>query len=287
MEENQGVNESASPADDKGVSSEGVQVASPTTESGVTAESPTAGRTLENLAAEMHRRDEARQKQLDSVLAWIGSQGAQQRPQPQAAPQSQEPSDDDLWALAQQGDRQAFETYQRRIARREVQQASGAQNRTNLVSAQLNALVNRYTVLRDPSHPLTQTVQQAYALLVNAGYAQGPETLLEATKTAIADRPDLITEIYSQAPQAREQTRQSASTRAQSGVTGSTVRQGSAPAPQARITSEEARLAERMGVKDPKASKARFLKRQESGQSNLGAVGGFPSVIQEMEGFDK
>jgi len=280
-----GVNDAGSPPE--GVVSEDVTpAASSTAEPGVTADSPPAGRTLENVVAEMHRRDSERQKQLDSVLAWIGSQGAVRQAPPQAAPQpSQEPSNDDLWALAQNGDRQAFEALQRRIARQEVAQQYGQQSRATLVSSQLNALVTKYAALRDTSHPLTQTAQQAYALLLQAGHPAGAETLLEATLTAIADRPDLIVELYNQAPQAREQTRQSATTRAQAGVTGSTVRQTPTQAPQARISTDEAKLASRMGTKDPKGAKERFLKRQESGQSNLGAVGGFPSVIKEMEGM--
>ena len=268
----------------EGVVPEDVGPAASSPAEGVTAASPPAGRTLENVVAEMHRRDTDRQKQLDSVLAWIGSQGAMRQAPAQATPQpSQEPSDDDLWALAQQGDRQAFETYQRRIARREIGQQYGQQTRANLVQAQLNTLVTKYPVLRDMAHPLTQTVQQAYALLVQAGYPAGPDTLLEATKTAIADRADLVAELYNQGSQTREQTRQSTSTRAQSGVTGSTVRQSSPTTPPARMSTDEAQLASRMGIKDPKGAKARFLKRQESGQSNLGAVGGFPSVIQERE----
>jgi hypothetical protein len=237
---------------------------------------------------ELQRRDQERSKQLDAILAWIGASGAQRQQAATPAAQSRtEPSDDDLWAAAQQGDRQAFETYQRRIARREVAQVTTQQSRSNLVTQQLTVLVNKYPVLRDSSHPLAQTAQQAYALLLRAGYPAGEGTLLEATKTAIADRPDLVSDIYSQGAQAREGSRSQASARAQSGVTGSTVRQGSQAAQAPRLTRDEANLAERMGVKDPKAAKARFLKRQESGQSNLGAVGGYPSVIAEMEEFDK
>jgi len=66
---------------------------------------------------------------------------------------------------------------------------------------------------------------------------------------------------------------------------GGTTRQGGSNQPQRKaISEEEKKLAERMGVKgDPAKAKERFLKRQESGQSNLGAIGGYPSVIRDME----
>ena len=236
-------------------------------------------RPLQNVVGEYKRKQDKIQQQLDAVLQWIATQN-QPRPAPvAAAPDSNQgaASDEDLWALAQQGDRQAFDMYQQRIADRRIAERLTEQNRAAIVGNQLNALVGRYPVLRDPSHPLTQVVNQAYALYVQQGYPANQATLLEAAKTAIADRPDLVAELHTQGAQAREQARRDTSSRAQAGVTGASHRQDAAPRQGnvRQITPQEAQLAQRMGVKDPAKSKERFLQRQQDGRSNLGAVAGF------------
>lgn len=236
-------------------------------------------RPEKNWVAEFKRKQERQAQQLDAVLQWIATQQQPQRvtPAPQPAAASGQVSDDDLWAAAQGGDRQAFELYQQRIADRRISEQLTAQNRQQLVMGQLNALVGRYPVLRDPSHPLTQTVNQAYALLVQQGYPTGQATLLEAAKTAIADRPDLVAELHTAGAQAREQSRRTATQTAQAGVTGASHRQDASPRQGnvRQITRDEAALARRMGVSDPAKAKERFLKRQEAGQSALGAVSGY------------
>lgn len=245
-------------------------------------------RSTEQMFRELQRRDQERQKQIDAVLSWIQTSGQATRTQPAPAsvdPSHAEPTDDDLWTLAQNGDRQAFELYQRRIAQRELKTQTQQQSRANVIVAQIQALTNRYPVLRDPSHALTQTVQQAYTLLVQAGYGQDSSTLLEAMKTAIADRPDLIAELHGQAARAREHSRLSTTTRAQSGMMGSSPRQSTQEPVERQPSQEEIRLASRMGVKDIKKAKDAFMKRQETGRSSLGAIGGHPAIVKEMEDF--
>lgn len=231
-----------------------------------------------NWIAEFKRKQERTQQQLDAVLQYIATQAA--TPRVSAASPAASPaqlSDEDLWNAAQAGDRHAFELYQQRIADRRIAEQLTAQNRAQIVTGQLNALVARYPVLRDPSHPLTQHTNQAYTLLVQQGYPAGQATLLEAAKTAIADRPDLVAELHTQGQQAREQSRRTATSQAQTGVTGATYRQDPTPTrdQKTRVLPQEAQLAARMGIKDPKKAKERFLQRQQEGRSNLGAVAGF------------
>jgi hypothetical protein len=238
-----------------------------------------ADRPVQNIVAEFNRKlgktqDDLNRK-IDAVLQYLASGQQQARPsQPQG---KAELTDEDLWGMAQQGDRAAFEEYQRRIAAREFQQRSQVDRQNQMVVGQLNALVGRYPVLRDSNHALTQHAHQAYQLLVQNGYPANQATLLEATKTAIADRPDLVSEIYTQSGQAREQVRQTATSRAQAGATGvQHRREPSTPqTQQPRVSNASADLARKMGVKDPKGAKERFLKRQEDGRSSFGSVAAF------------
>jgi hypothetical protein len=226
---------------------------------------------------ELQRRDQERQKQLDQVLAYLVS-GQQQRQAPAVADRKDPPTDDELWALAQQGDREAFVEHQRRITQREMAQSNTVTRNTQMVQGQLAALANKYPMLNTPSHPLAQTMNQAYQLLTqNYGYPAGAATLLEAAKTAIAERPDLISEHYTQGAQAREQVRQDGTRRAASGQMGASHRQdaprGTSQTP--KVSTAEAQLAARMGVKDPAGAMSRFRKRQDAGQSSFGAVAAF------------
>jgi hypothetical protein len=244
---------------------------------GVTPDSPAGDRTQDQMFRELQRRDQERQKQLDQVLAYLVS-GQQQRQAgtSQTTPKAP-PTDEELWAQAQQGDRIAFEEYQGRIADRRIAQNSGVTRNQQMVTGQLTALVGKYPMLNNPAHPLAQTMQQAYQLLLqNYGYPAGQATLLEAAKTAIADRPDLVAEAYTQTAQAREQVRQDGTRRAQSGQMGATHRQDSRTnAGQPKVSPEQAQLAARMGIKDPAGAMARFRKRQEGGQSSFGSVAAF------------
>ena len=214
------------------------------------------------------------------------AQTVQQRPVP-AQQNVGIPTDDELWSRAQGGDRDAFIEHQRRISAREYEARQQTTGRQNMVEVQLSALAQKYPVLNDSSHPLTQKASTAYQLLVNNGYAPGRATLLEAAKTAIADSPDLVSDIYSQGSQAREHARQSGVRSAQSGVTGASYRNEPAPRREGSVretSPDEAALARRMGIKDPKASKERFLKRQQEGQSTIDPRM-LPIVERSMEQF--
>jgi hypothetical protein len=232
-------------------------------------------RPVQNIVGEFNRKFTKQQQQLDTVLQWIASQAVTQQPSRQAA--SDKPlTDQEVYALAQQGDQEAFAEWTRRQAQRVYQQENAQQNRARLVQGQLAALMGKYPVLSNPQHPLTQTVNQAYVLYVQNGYPAGQETLLEAAKTAIADRPDLIAELHGQGAQAREGARRSATQNAQTGVTGAAHRQQSTPQQQAKVlTPDQHALAKRMGIKDPQKAIKGFLSRQENGQSSLGGVRAF------------
>jgi hypothetical protein len=225
-----------------------------------------------NVLAEMNRKYSRLENQIGQVMTLL-SQQAQQPAQPQKG----QATDEELWSLAQQGDRSAFEMYQERIADRRAQALYERKAQEGLVDQQLNALAARYPVFNDTGHPLTQTVQSAYQIMVNRGYQPGKATLLDAMKTAIADRPDLVADMVGRSPEAA---RVSATRRAQAGQTGATVRD-SAPGARAgttRVTPQQAQLARAYGVKDPGKAIERFRERQESGRSNLGMVA---NAIQE------
>lgn len=268
---------SASEAQTTEATADSTQAPSVTGETGKT-------RPVENIVGEMNRKFGKTQqeiselgKRVDALLNYMAQAQQPQYQQPPAPrPAASEVTDEDLWERAKLGDRGAFDEYMARKARREVSQVTSVQNRQSLVASQLQALGAKYPMLNDPSHPLTQTAQTAYQLLVRSGYPAGQETLLEAAKTAIADRPDLVSEYYSQTASAREGVRRSATGSARTGQTGGTVRnEPAAPrAGQARpLTPEQLRLAKQMGVKDPQGARERFLKRREQGISNVGAVG--------------
>jgi hypothetical protein len=222
---------------------------------------------------ELQRKQAAQDQKLDQVLGYIATLAQPRTVEPDG--NKKELTDQELWEAAQQGDREAFVLHQQRITDRRIAQSSQAQNRTNITDGQLRALFSRYPMLSDPNHKLTQVVNQAYGMYVQAGYAAGKETMLEAAKTAIADNPELIADIVQTAP--RGTTRQIGRT-SQSGVTGVSHNRGNSNVggqKKLTITPEEAALAKRMGVKDPLKAKENFLKRNAEGTSSLGAVSAF------------
>lgn len=277
MAEVPGVNAADSPTEGMQVQEPDVNAQSSSAQA-VNADSAT-DRPEQNWQREFQRKVDRQQQQLDQVLAYlVAGQQQTQRTEPKGPV-----TDEELWAQAQQGDRVAFEEYQRRIAAKVVAQDAQVTRRQQMVRGQLQALVAKYPVLQNPAHPLAQTMNQAYQLLLGAGYAPGEETLVEAAKTAIADRPDLVAEHYTQSSQAREQVRQDSTRRAQSGAMGGTIR--TAPRANANavpsVSEAEQSLAQRMGVKDPAGAMKRFRERQAKGQSSFGAVAAF---IPDQEG---
>ena len=238
-------------------------------------------RTIDNVYGEFNRkfgRIETMVENMAQVMLALqqNSQPAVKSPAPGNQGQR---SMEELYQAAASGDRAAYDEYHTRLAAQQYEQRSLQDRKAQMVTTQLNTLVGKYPVLRDANHPLTQAAHQAYAIMTQNGYPADTSTLLEAAKTAIADRPDLVSEIYAQPAQNREQVRQTATLRAQTGVMGGSVRQDSTPPAGASnvkpLTPAEIALARRMGVKDPLGAKERFLKRQEMGQSSLGSVSAF------------
>jgi hypothetical protein len=234
-------------------------------------------RPVQNVVAEFNRKFAKLQQQNEAILNWMASQAVTPQAPRQPAAQDKPLSDEDLYALAQQGDQAAFAEWTRRQSRQVYQQEAAQANKARLIQGQLSALIGKYPVLNNGQHPLTQVVTQAYNLYVQNGYPAGQETLLEAAKTAIADRPDLVAAEFNAGATAREGVRRSATQNAQSGVTGAAHRQQSPSAnTQAKtMTPDQRALAKRMGIKDPAKAVERFLQRQENGQSSLGGVRAF------------
>jgi hypothetical protein len=240
-----------------------------------------ADRPLQNHIAEFNRKYtkvERQQMEMNQRLDQIAQMLLSQHQIAQTPAPTPQDTDEMLWSRAQAGDRLAFEEYQRRIARREVQQDRTVNTRAQTVQAQMYALTQRYPVLNDSSHPLSQKTQYAYQLLVRSGYPASGETLLQAAMTAIADSPDLVADMHTKTATTRDAARRSATSLAQSGHTGATVRNEPAPAKDGvKLRAGEADLARRYGLSPDKAkaAKERFLERQAKGQSALGAVSGF------------
>src|SRR5947209_6860140 len=106
-------------------------------------------RPVQNVIAEFNRKYTKLQDQLNQVMQVVSQQH-----QAQQAPTKGPASDDELWQLAQQGDRTAFELYQERIADRRARAVMAEQNQANIVDQQLTSLAQRYPVFNDTGHPL-------------------------------------------------------------------------------------------------------------------------------------
>jgi len=238
-------------------------------------------------AGEFKRRFSRLEDQLNTAIQYMA---AQNRPaQAPAQTSVGEPTDEELYTLATQyagtpDGQRYYAEWTRRQARKEVQQAQQAQSGQNIVRGRLQKLMQQYPVLNDGSHPLTQAMNSKFQGFLAIGYPRNEGTLLEAAQEAISDNPHLVTELYSQTSRAGEHARQSATRSAQSGMTGSTVRQGPPRREgQAREATEaEVGLARRMNLmpnpKHPeektveqrvRGAKERFLKRQNEGLSTI------------------
>lgn len=231
-------------------------------------------RPVQNLKGEFDRKFGSIEQKLNAVVGYIAQQEAvkSQSPPPAKGKSKAELTDEELWELAKAGDKEAFDAHQERKAAQTYSKLRGLEQHQQLVDGQMTILAQKYPVLRDANHPLTQTANQAYGLLVKRGYPANADTLRQATLTAIADRPELVTEMYSQVSNAREGARRVSA--GNPGVTGASHRQDPpAQGSKMRVTPEELALARRMNVLDPVKAKERFLQRRASGQSNLGAVG--------------
>lgn len=245
-----------------------------------------AERPIENLAGEFNRKIGKLESKFDQLIATM-SAAQQQTARPAPLPQGLGAlTEDDLFARAQQGDKEAFAEWNERKANAVYERRQAMTNLTQMVTGQLQALNQQYPQLADPSHPLAQTAQQAYKLMTQQGYPQNIATQLDAIKTAIAGRPDLVAEIHQQGrAQVQEQSRQSASSRSAASQNSASYRRDEPSGkPQSlKVSQEEQLLARRMNIRDPKGAKERFLKRQEEGISKLGGVAAyFPSDVENF-----
>lgn len=225
-------------------------------------------RPVENVVAEMNRKFGQINQRMDTLTQYL----AQTQPaQPALSERDKPATNDELWELAKQGNREAFEVYQTRIAERVMQTGARQLEGQRMVEAQLQTLAARYPVLNDPSHPLSQHASAAYQSLLAAGAPQNRATLLDAVKTAIADRPDLVIAM-AQTPMIA---RPSGTSRARMGQTPATVQHSSPTPTPAKLNQKQLDLAKRMGVSDPAKSLERFHQRQADGKSSLGAVANY------------
>ena len=240
-----------------------------------------ADRPVQNVMGEFNRRFGAIDQKLNALTGYLAEKEAAAAQPPPPSPKGTSfatMTDDELWDLAKAGNKEAFDAHQDRRSAQTYQRMRGHEQHQDLVTGQTQIIHQKYPVLANPQHPLTQTAQAAYHLLQKRGYPATPATYLEAVKTAVVDRPDLVTEMHTQGARAREGARRVSA--GNSGVTGATVRQDD---PQTegriRVTPEQSAIAKRMNVKDPAAAIGRFIKRQETGESRFGAVAN--SIPQE------
>jgi hypothetical protein len=180
-------------------------------------------------------------------------------PQP-AAPATKpgDLSDDELWTMAQQGNRAAFEMYQERIADRKIQQRLQGQNKANLVGGQLQQLVAKYPELTQAGHVMNTRYQQFFTVLRNMGEPDGPQTYLDAALRAVADSRDVI----GAKPIAPART-------PMSGHMGAAHREPERQPAAPNVSGEEAALARKMGVKDPSKATTKFWERNKNGLNSV------------------
>lgn len=231
-----------------------------------------------NLKAEFDRKFEMLQRGLADLQQAVLSR---QAPAPVTPPSGQtEYTDPQLLDLARQGSNEAYQMYTQRQVQREIRQQAGTQARVQTALAQVNILVSKYPVLRDPSHRLTQTAVAAKGYLIQSGKPDDYGTLAEAIMVAIADNPEIVSELTHRPAQAREAGRQSAV----SGNQGEGVSHRATPsrAPVAVPPSAQVlKMAKQMGVKDVGKVQERFLKRNAEKRSSM-----TPTVSAAMDALE-
>lgn len=199
---------------------------------------------------------------LSQQVQSVGMQVIQQ-PLPAEPKAAGDLTDEQLWGLAQQGNRQAFEMYQERIADRRFEQKFRGEQQGAVVRSQLAALYAAYPELRDPQHPLTQRAVAFKNVLISMGEpGNASKTDLDAILRAVADSRAMLARPAPGTSAAR-----------QTSVGGQIA---ATPAPSARLAavepevSEAAKaLASRMGIKDPGGAMKRFEERQKKGLSSV------------------
>lgn len=231
-------------------------------------------RPVQNLAGEFNRKFGSLAQKVDQLTNLLAASiQSQQAPPPSASHSTdlRNMSDDQLWDEAVKGNKDAFTLHQQRLAAKTYTQMRGVESEHQMIEGQIAAISQKYPVLRDANHPLTQHTNQAYQLYLRRGRPASNATWLEAAKTAIADRPDLVTELHSQTARASETARRRVA--GNQAVTGAAHRDApGTPQVQFRTSKEDYQLAQRMGIKDPEGAKRRFLERQNDGRSSFGLV---------------
>ena len=228
-------------------------------------------RPVENLAGEFNRKFGSLSAKVDQLtnLMVAQAQATQAPTQSGTTVDLGRMTDDQLWDESVKGNKDAFTLREQRIAARTYQTLRGVESENQMIEGQVAAIAQKYPVLRDGNHPLSQHVNQAYQLYLKRGRPATSATWLEAAKTAITDRPDLVSDLHSQTARASNQSRRS-------GAAGQTApSHRDAPATESvnfRTTKEDRELGNRMGVKDVEGAKKRFLQRQAEGRSSFGQI---------------
>lgn len=215
-------------------------------------------------------------EKLERMLYTVAGQ-LQNIQQPAAAPvkEPEEMRDEELWSLAQQGNRQAFEMYQQRIADRQFDKRFGAVQQNQGVQQQIAYLVKEYPEFTDPNHALTQRARAFKQVQVQMGESPNSlQTDLNAMLRAVADSRAII------APKAPTMPARSASA---SGHLAPSHQQVPSPTtPAEKVSPDEAALAKRMGIKDASKAKQRFNERQANGLSSVS-----PTIIAALDVMDR
>lgn len=192
---------------------------------------------------------------LERSLATLAANLPVAQPVPQT---TGELKDDELWTLAQQGNRQAFELYQERIADRKIQQRMQGSRKEQAVQAQLAALVQGYPELTQTGHVMNTRYQQWYGALKGMGEPDAIQTQLDAALRAVSASRDIIG-AKPVAPARSPMT----------GHMGASHREPERATAAAAVTPDEASLARKMGVRDPGKATTKFWERNKNGLNSV------------------
>lgn len=201
--------------------------------------------------AELRAQYTQMQQQLQALATYV-VQGQRQPP-----PKATEDTEETLWGRAQQGDRQAFNEYMRRIAAQETGQRLATAQIQSAVEGQLGVLYQRYPELADPQHQLSRRAVAFKQALLGMGASNTRQTDLDAILRAVADSRDILGKPMASRPNAAQ----------------TTPSHRAAPTPEShdevRLTDRELALGRKYGVKDPKKAMAQFHARNRDGRSSV------------------
>lgn len=270
-----------------------VQPGSSDRDADVTGDGGEGNRPLQNVRAEFDRKLGRLEQTLEQRLGTLTD--AVNRlavpPNSAVAPVSapsgvKEYTDEELLEEMAQGSKQATKMYTERIADRRAQMTAMAQEAQRIITSQINMLGTKYPQLRDPKHPLAQAVTFARTSLISAGWPNNAATFLEAIKTTLIDRDDLVAEIRSSTTRAKDTSRGFAALRSSAAGTPPAPRPPTPKNPVVPpLSAKEKAIAARMGVKDPVKAKERLYKRHEEGRSSVSPT--VAMIVDQQEGGKK